>query len=229
MKEQPLKKWVMKRMGIYGGILFVMFFILVTLRYERISLKNKRQSIISETSADKIQLANLQTRAAEIANATEVWGALPEKNKNVSGLLIDQSKNVFDTNAKLYYITGVEVNFSTPTQLAGEYKKDTTAVISSDVTMKFKGLSDQYLVSFVEGVMNGLPGYKIFYSLKLSRQSIFSPATFEKIKKGEETSMVVGELRFQWNDLQDLTHPGADTNADGNADKVAPAKEMPKK
>lgn len=192
----------MIRLAIYLLIVVGIGIFYLLLDMKKVSLDNEKNDILVQTGSLSDQLLTLKNKAAEIAEATKIWQQIPERNKKMSGLKLDDVKNKLADAAKIYQINDLVIDLSTPVELPDPYKTKSAVTLSSDVTLKFGSINDENILIFVDSVLKEIPGYVTVKSFKMLKQGEISDEMLDNIRKGLKPSIVTGELSFQWRDLK---------------------------
>lgn len=221
-----MKLLQLKRTLIIRSIIYIILLIGTTLLYGYLSAD--REAVTQKSDALKSDIADLNNKLTifnrkiqDIREATKLWQRLNDKHKKSEGLRIDSIKKIFDDYKKQYKLSEATLDLSTPTELTDMYKTDTTVVVSSNVSVKFKVISDEYALSFVDAVMNNLPGYVKLEKLSLTRIGEITDETLLRVSRGEIPELVTGEITFQWRDLKNTTGKPL-TNESSTADNKPP-------
>jgi hypothetical protein len=148
---------------------------------------------------------NLEAKIRDTKQASNLWRQLNENNKTRNGLKIDQAKILLKNLEKYYYLNkAVDVNLTPPTELSDMYKKETTVVMSSLVTLKFAGVSDELLLGFTDSILKNFPGFISVQSFIMERKEPITIDVTNKAAAGSFENIVEATLVFNWRDFKDL-------------------------
>jgi hypothetical protein len=207
MKLVKLKKLLIIQLSVCGGIILVAMLLYYWLDNKKQTDLQQSGVLQGEISGLYVKLNAINKKAKEIKEATKLWQRLNEKHKKREGLKIDSIKKTFDQFKKRYRLSEANLDLSTPVELVDIYKTDTTVVVSSEVTVKFKAITDEYVFSFIDAVLKELPGYVKVEMLQMSRTGEVNDDLLRRISKGENPELVAGSMTFQWRDLKDISTP----------------------
>lgn len=169
------------------------------------------------------KIEGLSKKALEFSDAVKTWKSMDEETRKLEGLRITLAKELLDKYEKECYFSEVTTSFSKPEELSEGLTSDMVAVISSSVTMDFKGLTDQHVLECLGRMMSDFPGYIQITSLSMNRSGVITKETLQKIAAGEKLGLVDVKLKFLW---RDLTFKGNNNeNAEGGSNDTPPSSE----
>jgi len=225
MKFTKLRNILIRNIIIYLIVFVVIGLIYSQLVDKRDSDAQKRDMVQNEVTVLDNKLNALNKKVSDVKEATKLWQRLNEKNKKREGLKIDSIKKILDDLKKRYKLvqTDADIDLSTPVELADIYKTETTVVVASKVTLKFRTITDEYAFSYVDALMKELPGYVKIQNLLLTRTN--TPLTddlLQRISKGEIPELVEGSITFDWRDLKDVSNVKSNALSKPKDEKKAP-------
>ena len=228
MKLLQLKKQLIIRIVIALSISAVIFATYIYLNGKEEDILQHQIAAKKKVSALQDRLQLMKKKEKEITEAITLYQRLNDNVKRGDGLNVETFQKTLEDLRDRYKLTQIIVDFTKPVNLEDIYKTDTTVVVSSTVTLKFSGISDEYLLSFVEALTKELPGYVKIHRLMLSRTSDLTDDLLHKISKGENVDLVSGEMTFMWRDLKDVSKKDSDKEK-ADKKKEAATKKDPKK
>lgn len=154
---------------------------------------------ISETGR---KLEGLNKKTLEFSEGVKVWESLPNSDKELPGLRINDAKDTIDKLQKKYKLSSVKTSFSKPDEIIGDYKTDTVGMVSSLINISFNALSDEYVYEFIADISKNFPGYVQVKALSINKPSIVSKEMLKRISLGEEVAVLSVTMDFYWHDLK---------------------------
>lgn len=170
-----------------------------------------RDRFLQQKQGEQIEINSLTNRleemtrkTKEINEAMKLWQKLNIQSKKREGLKIDKANEIIENLKKRLKLGAIEIDLSAPQELSDIYKTDTVSVVSSDMNLKIKALTDEQIFSFLELLLKELPGYIKLESVTIRRNIEITPDSLQKIIKGEYPELISAEIIFKWRDLKDL-------------------------
>lgn len=184
--------------------------------------------IKSELMSLTRKLEGLNRKTLEFSDAVRVWDELTEGQKQLQGLQLTEAKALLEKWQAQFKLSDVNISFSKPEESGGIKdpaggkvigKKDTepsapavsaVKVMSSDVSISLKALSDEYVYQFIDALQHQFPGYVRIKTFTLTQETPVSKEVIQRIAEGEAVPIVSGNIDFSWRDLQYIPAESAD-------------------
>ena len=103
-------------------------------------------------------------------------------------------------------ITNLKIVIAKPEEIKKDNSSglftDTVSVMSSEVSLQFEGLTDEYILEFVSSIVNEFPGYIQIMSFSLNRSELIDKESLKKIAAGDFSGLVDAKLKFLWSDFK---------------------------
>ena len=217
MKTQILKKQIIRNFsiaGIFAAVLAVIFYLYSD---EKDGVKSKIDKINSETSEYNAELADLQSKTAEIKKYKELWPKISPNRKSTHGIKINEVKKMLKDTAEKYGISEHNIKLSLPEIVkTGAFKRKTVNVMMSDATINFMAVNDVKAMKFVEEFIGSLNGYPVITSFTLNKSKDYESADLVNISTGKNPGVVSGKIDFFWYVYTDLEED-SDVSKEGDA------------
>ena len=121
----------------------------------------------------------------------------------------------------LYLLTKLEMQMSNVTNVTDRnFQKKSFDLEHTLVTMKFSGLSDELIFSFIDHLMKALPGYIQVDWLIMERLNNLDSAFLAAVAREDYQSRVTGEIGFHW--LVKKSHAREEAPQAGGPNGTAP-------
>lgn len=212
MDTKQLKNGLIIRLVVYVVLLIGAALVIVYLTRTNDEVTRKRDWLKNDIRSLNSKLEGLNKKTLEFSEAVQTWESMGESEQKLSGLRINDAKDVLDKLSTKYKLSEVNTSFSKPEELKNKFVADTVAVISSNVTISFKGLTDEYAMRFVEALIREFPGYIQIRTLSLTQMQEINKDVLRLIAKGEQPQIIKGNLDFFWRDLK---YVGPEISDDG--------------
>jgi cell division protein FtsL len=158
-----------------------------------------------QISSTNSQLSELENKIKEIKEASKILEKLNKRGGKHNGLEIDDFQSILNDLRKHYQISDkIDINMSSPTIVDGIYKKSTTTIVSSTITLNVSGISDEILLQFVDSLLKNAPGFISVESLEMTKKYSLTQDVITKVTKGDLTNLVEAKIVFSWKDFKDL-------------------------
>lgn len=205
------QKFLLKKISIF--VVFIIIAISISLYLGGVvdEFEKKNAWLKNDISETGRKLEGLNKKTLEFSEGVKVWESLPESDKELPGLRINDAKDTIDKLQKKYKLSSVKTSFSKPDEIIGDYKTDTVSMVSSMITMSFSALSDEYIYEFIADISKNFPGYVQVKSLSINKPSAVSKEMLKRISLGEEVAVLSVTMDFYW---QDLKYKGPSVNPD---------------
>lgn len=213
MDISKLKKKVIGRVVVYAAVLSVIILACIYLGDKKTQLQEQNDRLRNDISSLNKKLEGLSKKALEFSESIKVWETLDEQNKVLNGLRINDAKDLLDKLKEEYRLSGVNLTFSKPEDLKDQYVSDTIIVVSSDVSIQFSAMTDEYLFGFVDKLLSQYPGYVQVRSFSVTRSKNITKDVLLQIAAGENPGLVDCKLDFVWRGLK---YKGPVTPAEDN-------------
>ncbi len=199
MKIVEIRKQIKKNLLILAifavGLFATVFFYL----NQKNSVKGKIDQINREAAQINIELADLESRTAEITKYKEMWPKIPSEKKDVSGIKIDQVNSLLSETAAKYGIGNHVIKLSLPeTVNTGVFERKTINVLMSNATLSFSSPSDVKALMFFKEFIESLKGYQIITSFSIEKTKDYKQDDLNEISKGKSFGYVEGKADFVW-------------------------------
>lgn len=201
MKYQQLKLQLIKESGILLGILAVIGGVTYYLGSVSDDFTSKNQALEGSVSAITGETNTLRDKYSKVQQNTSLYQEVMQKNAK-EGLYINRQhiREKFNQFKNRYTLNNLRLSMAPVEQMADlKYKRKTSEIVSSNVTVSFDTLSDEEVYSLLDAMgreMTGAP--------KITKMIIARPAgglTEEMLKiiglRGSYP-LVKGELGFTW-------------------------------
>jgi hypothetical protein len=202
MDIKTLQKKTLTRTGAYLLIIVCVVSICIYLGSVEKTVQEKHDWLKNDISQLSRKLDGLSIKAKEFAEAAKMWEGLSDEQKKLQGMKINNAKDLLDKLKDQYKLVDVKISFSKPDELKEVYISDTIAVVSSEVSIDFKGMTDEFILGFVADILNQFPGYIQVTSLSITRAREVTKGDLEKIATGEYQGLAEGKIVFSWRDLK---------------------------
>lgn len=205
MEAKALQKDLFVKIAILTGILLVIGGGVFYLEKTIDDISQKKDWLRNEVNTIKDQLDGLNKKTLEFSEAVKTWESLPSGKKELQGLRINKAKDILDGYKIKYKLPVLETAFSKPTEEKLNDSRDsseTIIVISSNVSIQFEGLTDQYIIGFIQELMKDFPGYIQVTNLVITRAGEPTKEILRKISLGEMPGLIKGKIEFIWRDLK---------------------------
>jgi hypothetical protein len=173
MKIQILKKRITKNFSIAG--FFVMIFASTFYFYysKKSGVDSKISAINEETSQFNIELADLQSKTAEIRKYRDLWQTISANKKNTDGIKIDEINAKLTSIAIKYMISSPTIKLSLPEVVKGGiFDRKTVNVMRTTANVNFVAINDVKAVMFANEFLDSLKGYPVVTSFNISKNKI---------------------------------------------------------
>jgi hypothetical protein len=196
----------LKKAAIIYVITFILFAGLLLFSNNRTDLYSYEISVSEqETSRTSADLSDLENKIREIREASKIWAKLNQTKEKHNGLEIDNFQTILTDLKKHYRISDkTDINMTSPTEVNGAYKKSTTTVVSSKITLTTSGASDEILLQFIDSLVKNVPGFIAIESLEMNKKNDLTKDVISKIARGEKVNPVEAKIVFSWKDFKDL-------------------------
>jgi len=210
MKLDTEKKKLFKEIGVIAGILFAAWLVLYyTSSYEASLEENlssetrKYNEIKAKADSLRIEHKNLVVSSEEYRNINK--NRLPtEDGFSSTSSRIRAVRPIIEEMKKLYRFPVLDVTFSNISDKSKEFGAKTVVVLENEISIKFEGMSDELVFSFVEDFIKALPGYLNIKDFNIKRKSNLTPEILTLLKNSKEIKpLVEGTIVFVWDTLKD--------------------------
>lgn len=201
--KQVQKEFILHSLGAVCVGIILMIGVIYTGSIRDRFLQQKQGEQIEINSLTN-RLEEMTRKTKEINEAMKLWQKLNIQSKKREGLKIDKANEIIENLKKRLKLGAIEIDLSAPQELSDIYKTDTVSVVSSDMNLKIKALTDEQIFSFLELLLKELPGYIKLESVTIRRNIEITPDSLQKIIKGEYPELISAEIIFKWRDLKDL-------------------------
>lgn len=148
------------------------------------------------------KLEGMNKKTMEFSEGVKVWESISESDKSLTGLRINDAKDVLDKLQAKYKLSSVKTSFSKPDNIEGDYKTDTVGMVSSTISMNFSAISDEYIYNFILDMTKNFPGFVQIKSISINKPIEVNKETLKRIAAGEEVGIISVALEFYWHDLK---------------------------
>lgn len=205
MKIQTLKKRITKNFSIAG--FFVMIFASTFYLYysKKSGVDSKISAINEETSQFNIELADLQSKTAEIRKYRDLWHTISANKKNTDGIKIDEINAKLTSIATKYMISSPTIKLSLPEAVKGGiFDRKTVNVMMTTANINFVAINDVKAVMFANEFLNSLKGYPVVTSFNISKNKEYTRQELLDLSTGKSSGVVSGRIDFSWYVYKDL-------------------------
>lgn len=204
-KVGALQKSLIIQSGVIVGVLIfllVAYLLMDNLEGRYQKDQSKVKSTINQLNIKRQEIDKQLQKAEESVDLYESLQA--ERNNADKQLNRNSAKLVLDKLKQQYRLSSLSVKMEPVEELSAEqYQRDTTVTVHTQVTLRFGGLSDQHLFSFVDAVSRDLAGYVRIESLKMQRKKNIDNNVLLSVSKGDIPELVTGEMVFHWLGLRE--------------------------
>ena len=214
MKVQILKKRIIKNFSIAG--VFVMIFGSTFYLYysKKSGVDIKVLAINQETSQFNIELADLQSKTAEIKKYKDLWQTISANKKNTDGIKIDEINAKLTSIATKYMISSPTIKLSLPEVVKGGiFDRKTVNVMMTTASVNFVAVNDVKAVMFANEFLNSIKGYPVVTSFNLSKSGEYTRQELLDLSTGKSSGVVNGKIDFSWYVYKDLENKTDETKA----------------
>ncbi len=199
MKIVEIKKQIKKNLLILGvftaAFSATMFFYL----NQKNLVKDKIEQFNSETAQINIELADLESRTAEISKYKEMWPKISDLKKDVTGIKIDEVNSNLSSTAAKYGIGNHAIKLSLPEAVNnGVFERKTINVLMSNASLTFFAPSDVKALMFFKEFIGSLKGYQVITSFSIEKTKEYKNDDLNEISKGKSFGSVEGKIDFVW-------------------------------
>ncbi len=166
------------------------------------SINEDYDRLKNDTSSLNKKLEGLSKKALEFTESIKVWEKLDDESKTLAGLRINYAKDLLDKLKDQYRLSNVNISFSKPEELKDGYISDTIIVVSSDVSIQFSAITDEYLFGFVDSLLTQYPGYIQVKTFSVTKSKNITKDVLTQIAAGESPALVDGKIDFAWRGLK---------------------------
>lgn len=186
---------------IFIAILFISACSLTTIYLGKSKEKNKLkiQEYNQELETVSKNIKNIERRSKTLEKYVQLWQKLPENNKNLNPISINEAKEKIQTALDNNLIFNADINISKPVKLSGIFNKDSVSVNSTAITIEYDAMLDGSIFDFIEEIEKELPGYVIIESIDFERMiKEITKRMLYDISKGNFVSIFKGEIKIYW-------------------------------
>ena len=157
------------------------------------SLESQVDAIAASTSALSAKYDKVRENPALFKKVTQLQS---ENRLSISQQVV---KNRFDYLRDKYYLADLHLVMSPIADVQGpDYQRKTNVIVSSDVSINFQGLSDEYAYGLLNALQQDLPGSSKITSLTLTRQGDVTKDMLRTISETGAAPLIKGEIKFVW-------------------------------
>ncbi len=221
MKIQILKKRIIKNF-LVAGVFTIIFSSTFYFYYSKKSgVDSKILAINEETSQFNIELADLQSKTAEIKKYKDLWQTISTNKKNTEGIKIDEINAKLTSIANKYGISDPKIKLSLPEVIkAGVFDLKTANVMMTTASINFTAINDTKAVMFANEFINSLKGYPVVTSFNISKTKEYTLQELLDVSTGKSSGAVSGKIDFFWYVYKDLENKPSDTKNSGTENKA---------
>lgn len=226
MKIKKLQHDLMIRLVIVLGILVVALGATYYLRLKVHQLEDKYHWYKSDTLAIAKKLETLNKRTLEFSDSVRVWESMTESQKKLQGLQLSKARTLLEELQNKLKLSEVNISFSKPEEVldlttpaisstqsgakavpgqavvsTGLEKDGQMKVVTSDVSITFKALSDEFVYDFIYALEHDFPGYVQIKNFTVNREGKITKDIIERIANGDSPAIVAVTVDFVWKDL----------------------------
>ncbi|MBN8531143.1 MAG: hypothetical protein J0L97_04695 [Alphaproteobacteria bacterium] len=88
-------------------------------------------------------------------------------------------------------------------------RKPSAVVVSSAISLSYKGMTDEYVFSFLNSVLARLPGYVRVDKFTIKRLAPMDDAAVSLASRGGLPELVGGDIELRWFNLKEVAKPPA--------------------
>jgi hypothetical protein len=225
MKIQKLQHDLIVRLLISTAVLVVAVIGVYYLRVKVYQLEERYNWLKSDAMSLSRKLDSLNKRTLEFSDAVRVWESMTPGQKQLQGLQLTKAKALLETLQAQLKLNEMNISFSKPEEVSGAEESPATApaigakaplppaqeensivgeikIASSNVSITFKALSDEYAYDFIHGLQHQFPGYVHIKTLTIAQEGKMTKETIQRIADGEFPAMVAVTVDFNWQDLR---------------------------
>ena len=199
-KLASLKKTTIKQLSIMAIIIIALAGIYLVLLHLKDENEQKRSQLKLQTNNLNTQIQNLQEQYKKAQASMGLYNSLQaEDEAGTGGINRQNMKGLLDKLKDTYHLSRLTLKMEPAEELPQEkFRKKTTLTEHSEVTLKFSGLTDEYLFSFIDALIHELSGYMRIENMQLRRELPINNDILLKISHGDTPALVSGEIVFHW-------------------------------
>ena len=180
-------------------LIFVTFFVFreltVTINEGSLKMKNLQKHNLSLIN----QISDLENKSVVAKKFINIWrDDLTDIQKSKDGISINNATELLKKVSKDHNISNLQINFSNPAVLMGDFEKNSIKVNSTLITIKFDTISDINVLNFVRDFESKIPNFMLLTSLDVVRTEKINEEYFESLKKRKVIPTLRVELKIRW-------------------------------
>lgn len=206
------KKDAMVKIIIFAILIAIVSAIAFYLSSTVDELEKKHSWLKNDIAEMNRKIEGMNKKSLEFSEGVKVWEALPDSDKSLTGLRINEAKDVLDKLQTKYGLANVKTSFSKPENIEGDFKSDTVALVSSTIAINFSTQTDEDIYNFILDMVKSFPGYVQIKSISIGKPAVIDKESIRKIASGESINVFSVNMDFYWHDLK-YKGPAKDPNA----------------
>ena len=208
-KFRLLRKKVIAESVVLAVICGVLLAVYVFASMQEEQFAAESQILQGDLAALNLQRQNLESQLRRAKKSISIYNEVKKQlDDNQFALNRDKAQMIINQLKDKYMLSSINMKVSPVSDVATDkYKSTTIKLIQSKVTLNFSGISDEYLLSFVNDLMRKLNGYIRVTNLSLSRTGDINKESLTQISQGKLPALVTGELGFNWVGVQPIKPP----------------------
>lgn len=199
MKIPNLKKQIIRNFFV-AGVMFIVFGIgFYYYSNQQKFVKDKIDKINNEAAQFSVELADLQSKTAEIKKYKDMWPKISQSKKDVEGIKIDEVNKILNSIAKKYSIGSPNIKLSLPELMnGGVFDRKTINVMMTTANVTFTATTDVKAIMFADEFIRSLKGYPVVTLFNVSKNKEYSNDDLIEISMGKAQGNIGGKFDFYW-------------------------------
>ncbi|MCC7259776.1 MAG: hypothetical protein IT567_01940 [Alphaproteobacteria bacterium] len=213
MRLEELKKRTTLRCAAYGGVALALGAVYLVIDGFSSSMQAERDNVKKTVTRINNDVKTLEEQYIKAKASVDLFETLSKQNGDPERMLSRRNAKItLDRLNDRYHLGGLKLRM-TPVKDLDEkrFQRETVTTEGSEVELEFKGMTDEYLLNFVDSLTKELSGYVRVNGLELIRDYPITNDTLLSISQGIYPPLVSGKLQFSWLGLRDLSKPKSDS------------------
>ncbi|MDE3016502.1 MAG: hypothetical protein KGI29_06240 [Pseudomonadota bacterium] len=200
MKYQEIRKQLLKESAAIATAVAVLVGVVYYFDAVEGNYQKESTDLYNQVAGIRNQTNRLYDQYSRVQKNTAIYREAMEKNANHQLTISRQAvREHFGKLRDRYYLNNVHLTMSPITAMAeSQYKRNTVGMESSDITLSFEAISDEYVYDMLEAMQQELPGSSRVNQLTLTLTQPLTSGILREISQKGTFPLVSGKIEFTW-------------------------------